>query len=819
MNRRPLEKDSAGTQVVAEERELLGRVQGLLGRHRGRRSTVPGEGRVIDYDAELIALRDSVADTKLEDMPSLVEQMTRVAALAASHQREAQLPVDPASPYFAHLRLREAAPGPGATGERVRDVLIGRRGFIERSAGVQIVDWRDAPVSQIYYRYDEGDDYDELLDARHLVGVVEARRNVSIHGGTLRRIGCPQGVFVADGEGRWFEAEGQVTPTLEGGQGKAARPPRPLGPQARDQGRAKDPGGSRDRGTEKDRGRRLGIHGGPVPRADKHLPEIAALIDREQFDLITRPSSGLVLIQGGAGSGKTTVALHRVAYLVFQEPTRFRPSRCLIVVPTVALERYVSGVLPALGVTGVPVVTARGWARVTRRRVLPHVVDRYTEDTPSAVSRIKKHPGLLGVLERYVADLGAEVGRELVAAVRSRASASRLEAAWVWFASHPLIERLRELKRWLPTSDIEAQDRQRLELALTRLRRRVRDVGAAWAEVMTDFGRLRAGLPTEGPDAVRDGELREMVRWTAAQQEETLASELEGVDPEMRAPVDGGELDDSERGQAAGRLDREDDPILLRLAQLLAGGLHSTKGNDTLIRYDHIAIDEAQDLSAIEIQVLLGTAGENRSVTLAGDRAQRLVFDNGFRGWDDLLADLHETAAQIRPLQLSYRSTAEVMRFARAVLGPLADEERPARPGAPVELHRFEAMGEAVGFLAEALRSLAGREPTASVALIARHPAQAEAYYQALARAEVPALRRVRNQEFAFAPGVDVTDVAQVKGLEFDYVVLLDVTEANYPASIEARHLLHIGATRAAHQLWLIAVGTPSPLLPEELLT
>ena len=265
---------------------------------------------MIDYDAELIALRDSVADTKLEDMPSLVEQMTRVAALAASHQREVQLPVDPASPYFAHLRLREAAPGTGGTSERVRDVLIGRRGFIERSAGVQIVDWRDAPVSQIYYRYDEGDDYDELLDARHLVGVVEARRNVSIHGGALRRIGCPQGVFVADGEGRWFEAEGQVTPTLEGGQGKAARPPRLLGPQARDRGRGKDRDGASGKATDKDRGRgrQLGIHGGSVPRADKHLPEIAALIDREQFDLITRPSSGLVLIQGGAGSGKTTVA-------------------------------------------------------------------------------------------------------------------------------------------------------------------------------------------------------------------------------------------------------------------------------------------------------------------------------------------------------------------------------------------------------------------------------------------------------------------------------------------------------------------------------
>jgi DNA helicase-2/ATP-dependent DNA helicase PcrA len=74
----------------------------------------------------------------------------------------------------------------------------------------------------------------------------------------------------------------------------------------------------------------------------------------------------------------------------------------------------------------------------------------------------------------------------------------------------------------------------------------------------------------------------------------------------------------------------------------------------------------------------------------------------------------------------------------------------------------------------------------------------------------------VRRQDFSFTAGVDVTDVAQVKGLEFDYVVLLDVVPANYPATVEARHLLHIGATRAVHQLWLLAVGELSPLVPAE---
>ena len=126
-------------------------------------------------------------------------------------------------------------------------------------------------------------------------------------------------------------------------------------------------------------------------------------------------------------------------------------------------------------------------------------------------------------------------------------------------------------------------------------------------------------------------------------------------------------------------------------------------------------------------------------------------------------------------------------------------------------------IGDLKQFLAEEVRDLLRQEPSASVAVIARYPELADLYYAGLRGAEVPRLRRIAEQDFPFKPGIDVTDVRQVKGLEFDYVVLLETTSAVYPADDESRHLLHIAATRAAHQVWLICSSKPSVLLPDEL--
>ena len=133
-------------------------------------------------------------------------------------------------------------------------------------------------------------------------------------------------------------------------------------------------------------------------------------------------------------------------------------------------------------------------------------------------------------------------------------------------------------------------------------------------------------------------------------------------------------------------------------------------------------------------------------------------------------------------------------------------------------MFRFQNHGHLVTFLGSALIETVLREPTANVAILTRYGAQADLIYNGLQKADVPQLRRVRDQDFSFAPGIEISDIFQVKGLEFDYVVLIDVDEQTFPDDVKARHLLYVGVTRAAHQLWIMTCRDPSPLLPLDLL-
>ena len=585
--------------VVAEEEALLANIrQRLIENPLGAR-----QSSELDIATEIRRLQSQLGTAKEEDKAAMLQQIDHLASLLDQVRKQAaQAEVDPDSPYFARLRLTESG--------RELDVFLGRATRL--SHGIRIVDWRNAPISRLFYRYEEGDEYAEEMADRTREGTVTIRRTMHITAGHLQRLDTADTTYV-NHAGGWTQLSPDAQ-RLRGGQGTALRA-----------------------------GRSTGAHlgSGEKLRADKHLPDIAALIDPEQFELITGPNSGVVVLRGAAGTGKTTVALHRIAYLTYAHPQAFLPSKILVVVWGRAMRDYVAHVLPALGVEGVHVTTWEQWARGMVKRHYPHLPQQVADDTPEPVVRIKLHPG--------VADALAQASRE-------NPSQRTPEAA--------------------------LED---------------------WGRVLTD----KALLAEVMGDDISPAQLDKAHAWCTAQWNAVNAW-WEG-DREVDA-----------------RLDPEDDALLLRAWQLRVGPLRSKKKRP--LDYAHMVLDEVQDFSPVEVNVLLETASKKQCVTLAGDTRQHITQHAGFSSWAEFLERIGVASTALSTLAVSYRSTHPVTQFAISVLEDENQPPRTLRDGPPVELFRFSDHGACVAFLAQTLRRLTDTEPLANIALLTPDGATAEVY-------------------------------------------------------------------------------------------
>lgn len=683
--------------IVNDEKALLQRVQTLL--EEEPYISPPSEAEIV---RDLLRIRDEINHTKDEDRGALMaqyhQQINILEQLRSARDKE---DVDPDCPYFAHLRLREKG--------RERDLCLGKATRIQR--GIRIIDWRNAPISKVFYRYQQGEIYEEEFGDRTLTGEVVARRTVTIKRGHLQRIDAPEGTFVENKQG--WEVLEREPPRLAGGAGATL------------QAHGAEHGAERRLGTDLQGSRR---------RQDKRLPDIAGLIDVDQFELITKPSSGFVVIRGTAGSGKTTIALHRIAYLCYNDPG-INSDRTLFLVFSKALRDYVSHVLPSLGIERVRVQAFPDWLEQQLRAHYPMLPKGRTDMVPAAVVRLKLHPALMIALERQVQTVSG------------------------------------------PANAHQAID--------------------DWASILTQKERL-AGLFREfDPGAFSDSELERATTWCRERYDELLAW-----------------WDDKEENEC--HLEHEDAPLLLRAWQLRVGPLRFRKKRN--LKYRHVALDEVQDFSPLEVRVLLDCLDHRQSITLAGDTQQHVMKDAGFTDWSSFFEHLGVAGTSVSTLRVAYRSSREVVNFALDLLGDLREDDTPpltVRSGPPVELFRFTDHGACVAFLADVLKTLMTQEPLASIALITPSLRVTELYHRGLQRAEVPSLHQVQDMNYSFRPGVEVTEITEVKGLEFDYVILLEASAQSYSDTPANRRLLHVGATRAVHQLWLTSVAEPSSIIRE----
>ncbi len=643
----------------------------------------------------LLAQRADASDDPIQQA-AIDEAIDETERARESHERAARTrDLDPKTPYFGHLVLDEDG--------RQRELLIAKGSAVDARLPVNIVDWRNAPISSIYYEFEQGEEFWIEVGPREREGIVSARRTLDIRGGVLQTV--EDGELVARKRaGNTWQVKRKADEVLERSDQR------------------EDP-------------------------EDHALPDIVALITPDQFGVLTRPDSGVVVLRGQAGSGKTTVALHRIAYLRYHAPERFRLDHILVVMFNKALQTYIHKALADLDIAGVQVSTFHAWAS-RMLRAAGHDV-RFGGPVPPEVVTLKQHPAVEALLVAAVDRLG-----------------ERLEA-------------------WLPVPE---------------------SLQAAW-EATPGTGLARVGRFFEDRPAderSRVAELRGRVWRRLGDHRRDLLTMLDAPDLSAHLPASlAGSLPVAAqhlaRQRAEGRLDFADAALLLRLGQLIAARVPGF----TVPWYRqlaHIVVDEAQDLSAPAVRVMLDAADEHRSVTLAGDPAQTLYDAGGFGLLSGGGAQLDD-ALELDTLPVGHRSTRPIMELALKASGH-SDPELLARtrPGLPVVwLRDAQASPDAV---AEAVRDFRARRPKTLVAVLTRTRADADRWAGWL-EGLLADVRRGHRDQFGFAPGVVVSNVHQVKGLEFDGVVLVE------PGAYAARerNLLHVAITRAADQLWIVSRG------------
>ncbi|MEC9069639.1 MAG: 3'-5' exonuclease [SAR324 cluster bacterium] len=805
-----VELSAEQTKVLEEEQLLLLQVkQGLIilaaEDKKNNLSNLQLEG--------IIELRDSLAETLPEDVPAIMAQMERMVLLHSqqdSHNPSNGYNLD--TPYFAHIELSE--------NNRVRNLLIGNQNCFSTHLPCPIVDWKNAPISKIFYRYREGDEYVEDIGERELEGKLIKRRMLLIENGNLIRINWPGGILEdlspeQGGSNNW-RLVSQKTPRLESGHGKTLEEIKVTGKS------------SLNAGGETD----LSFSG---YRVDKHLRQITALVDPQQFEIITHSDYGIILIQGGAGSGKTTVALHRLAYLMTKKPQYFKPKTVLPIVFGHALANYMSRVLPALGVKGVVPQTYHKWISGLRQRVLPDLPGNYAENTPMDVIELKRHPLWL---KYYLEETKKRTlkFRELFEVRLAKVEGlNLLLEEWEITTGLPLIPRLLSLLRWskgeFAIKKMTNHESRRMEKKLHNvLEQSFPEIFEAphllisqiWNDCLVNKELLFETVERLAPGEFSETQLTSSWNWAVRQYQKRIAAgetiESDRVSLVDQVEVYGNKKFNFEDDKCS--LDEEDDSLLLILYQMLMGPIKSKNGK--ILSYSHLMLDEAQDFGPLEFQILVSLTPEKHpSVTLAGDMDQRIMLGRKLETWEESLSYLtlpdgsKPDVTSLSPLQIGYRSTDEIMKAAKKVIGEHSVNTTwySTRQGAPVNVFRFQESGAMVAFLADTLEDLCVREPLASIAVLTRTNEAALKLYEGLQRTDLANMRIIRDQEFSFTPGIDVTDISQTKGLEFDTVIIADADASTYGPDILSRQLLYVGLTRAAHQLWLLHCGNPSKLI------
>jgi DNA helicase IV len=555
------------------------------------------------------------------------------------------------------------------------------------------------------------------------------------------------------------------------------------------------------------------------------MGDIVATIQAEQDRVIRSDLAGVLVVQGGPGTGKTAVALHRAAYLLYTYRERLARSGVLVVGPTPVFLRYIGQVLPSLGETGVLLATPEE---------LLADVDVTGPEPTEGLAQLKGDLRMAEVLAAAVADrqrlLPEDViipfeGDELtltrrsVSAARGRARRGHrahndARRIFVRALLEPLVAQAVELP-----DGPDPGDAPYVRRAIARIEEFQRTVGQLWPRLRPERflrGLLadRDALVRAARGILRDDEVALLVRpadagWTSADVPllDEAAELLGDPDAALRAQQER-QREQEERAYAEGVLEigslseqvdadylaerfRDRGPDLT-VAERAAGDREWTFG--------HVIVDEAQELSAMTWRLLMRRC-PSRSITAVGDIAQTGAAE-GASSWAQVLDPFVAGRWRTEELTVNYRTPVEIMDVAADVLAAVDPALTPPTSvregGTPPRAHRVGSGGLAAE-LPDVVRAEAAAVGDGTVAVLV--PAERYVELAAEVAAALPDLTGGSRDQLTHK--VAILPVRQAKGLEFDAVLVVDPA-AVLNGSHRGANDLYVAVTRATKRLTVV---------------
>ena len=543
--------------------------------------------------------------------------------------------------------------------------------------------------------------------------------------------------------------------------------------------------------------------------ADGKMRSIITTIQREQNRAIRNESYQHLIVQGAAGSGKTSVALHRIAYLLFRHRDTITAENIIVFSPNPVFSDYISNVLPELGEANMLQTTfgsfLAGALPIKGRREQYYDLMEYlfsAKDQPTyhertSSLRLKSSAAFRDAIKAYaVALAGQDVSfAPLVCAGKTIASSKELKKLFSYdYASLPYLarfEKLRDRMNYL----LDARDIARAEEIAQLI---------TASEGFIDRGELRRRSRAIAKDETRSARTNAamMTEVTAGSIYLSFLDELETWLPCLSEADRASVCRDTRENFRAGQL-RYEDQIALLFLQGTLGGTQKT----ARIRY--VIIDEAQDYSPLQyecIRLFFARA----SVTMLGDLDQSITPYLCLGGYENLSALFPAENTLLLRFTKSYRSTAEIIAFSAAILGRSGDIDSVGRHGEAPKIVRMPTQDAIFHAIAEDIRALR-EDGHVSIGILTETKAETKLVFQALK--SVDGISALSGSEEEFPRGAVVLPAYLAKGLEFDAVILFNAGDGHFENESE-RLLLYTACTRALHRLILYHTGSPSPFLP-----